>query len=426
VTTSGTFGIFTVNISTSTGQVTLTAWANPGDAVLPTTANYIAHFVNTTGSISSAAANVTNPGNISAGLSGTAGIVSSFPATGSKGSLALTAVANTGNTVTTISNDAMGQASVINIPDPANAIGQLLIGATATPFVSGNFPKNSGTAGLMVDSGIAVSALASTANVVVLAPTADQTITAHNLIVSQGNLQAGSSGHAGTVESFPAAASEGGLILAAVSNSSGDFNTTISNAAAVAQSQVISIPDVGATTGQFLVKTAALVSGNFIQASGTAGVVIDSGIAKAPSAGVIGVPYLATVTMNTAAVVGAYATPFQIIAAPGASLAIIVLNASIITEVSTPFATGGIGQIQYGNTNHAGGTICTSATIPAAEITAASSQIYTMAPIAAATVMATATFKNLGIFFTNDTGAYTNGTGSTVTVAISYMLVPAV
>jgi hypothetical protein len=99
------------------------------------------------------------PGNIQAGLSGSAGAFISFPATPSKGFFELAAVANTGNTATVLSNDAMGQASTINIPDPANAIGQLLIGATATPFVSGNFPKNSGTAGLMIDSGIPTAEL---------------------------------------------------------------------------------------------------------------------------------------------------------------------------------------------------------------------------------------------------------------------------
>jgi hypothetical protein len=36
---------------------------------------------------------------------------------------------------------------------------------------------------------------------------------------------------------------------------------------------------VTAATGQFLVKTAALVSGNLVQASGTAGVTVDSGVA---------------------------------------------------------------------------------------------------------------------------------------------------
>jgi hypothetical protein len=258
-TQSGTFGIFTVSISAATGQITLTQWANSGDAVLPTTANYLAHFTNTTGTISSAAGNVIQPGNISAGIAagGTAGTLASYSATGSKGSLILAAVANTGNTNTTISNVAMGQASVVSIPDPANALGRFLVGATATPFVSGNFPQNSGTGGLMIDSGVPVSSIATTSTAVLLTPAADQTITVHNLTVAQGNLTAGSSGHAGTVASFPATASEGSLIVAAVNNGSGDFNTTISNAAAVGQSQVITIPNAGAATANFLLDTGA-------------------------------------------------------------------------------------------------------------------------------------------------------------------------
>ena len=121
-----------------------------GSAVV---ANHIAKFVDTTGTVDDTAGVAINSGDIQAGLSGTAGKLISYPATGAKGSLQVVGVENTGDTVTTLSNDAMGQASTINIPDPANAIGQFLIGATATPFVSGNFPAASGTAGLMVDSG---------------------------------------------------------------------------------------------------------------------------------------------------------------------------------------------------------------------------------------------------------------------------------
>ena len=92
-------------------------------------------------------------GNIQVGSNGIQGFFISYPATANKGSFVFEAVANTGNTVTTFSNDAMGQATTISIPDPANAAGQVLVGATATPFTTGNFPVNSGTAGLMVDSG---------------------------------------------------------------------------------------------------------------------------------------------------------------------------------------------------------------------------------------------------------------------------------
>ena len=86
-------------------------------------------------------------------MSGTAGFLSSYPATSAKGSLHLTAVANTGDTITTISNVAMAQPCVISIPDPGNAIGRFLISATATPFTTGHFAVASGTTGLMIDSG---------------------------------------------------------------------------------------------------------------------------------------------------------------------------------------------------------------------------------------------------------------------------------
>ena len=136
----------------------------PGELVnLPTIANHLAVFQNTSGLLGEDAAIAINGGSIQAGLSGTAGSLISYPGTAAKGSLILSAVANTGNTVTTLSNVAMGQASVISIPDPANAIGMFLVAATATPFTSGNLLKSSGTGGLVVDAGFAVKANSTTA-----------------------------------------------------------------------------------------------------------------------------------------------------------------------------------------------------------------------------------------------------------------------
>lgn len=151
---TSTFGIFTVTISGATGTITLVEWTGDSGVVLPTIANHIATYTNTTGTISEDPATAISGGNIQAGLSGTAGTLASFPATASKGSLVIAGVANTGNTNTTVSNDAMGQASTVNIPDPGNATAQFMVGATATPFVSGNFPKASGTVGLFIDSGV--------------------------------------------------------------------------------------------------------------------------------------------------------------------------------------------------------------------------------------------------------------------------------
>lgn len=83
------------------------------------------------------------------------------------------------------------------------------------------------------------------------------TISTGNLNVSAGNVVAGSSGNAGTVGSFPASASSGELILAAVTNSGGNFNTTISNAASVGQNQVVSVPDGGGATSNFIISNSA-------------------------------------------------------------------------------------------------------------------------------------------------------------------------
>ena len=157
-TTVGTFGLFTVAVSNTT--ITLSEWINPGDVLLPVVANNIAQFNGTSGQIYDGSATAVHGGNIQAGLSGTAGTLASFPATAAKGSLIVAGVANTGNTNTTISNVAMGQASVVSIPDPANALGRFMVGATATPFVSGNFPIASGTGGLFIDSGAAPGSFA--------------------------------------------------------------------------------------------------------------------------------------------------------------------------------------------------------------------------------------------------------------------------
>ena len=154
-TKNGTLGIFTVTIAGSNGSITLTSWANPGDVLLPVVANNIAQFNGTTGQIYDGSAPAVHGGNIQAGLSGTAGTLASFPATASKGSLIIAGVANTGNTNTTISNAAMGQASVVSIPDPAAATANFVVAPAA--LVNNNLVKASGTAGLVADAGFAAA-----------------------------------------------------------------------------------------------------------------------------------------------------------------------------------------------------------------------------------------------------------------------------
>ena len=89
-----------------------------------------------------------------------------------------------------------------------------------------------------------------------------------------GDVQAGASGTAGTFISFPATGSKGKLVIAATANS-GNTTNTITNASQAA-ARTFTIPDPGASAN-FVMAPAALVSGNVVKASGTAGAIIDAG-----------------------------------------------------------------------------------------------------------------------------------------------------
>lgn len=124
------------------------------------------------------------------------------------------------------------------------------------------------------------------------------------------------------------------------------------------------------------------------------------------------------VTLNAAQVDGAYAAPALLVPAPGAGRILVPDLCSLYTSVSTPFAGGGVGVVQYGNTVHGAGVNALSATIPAAEITAAANQIYSLPGHTAAALTA---ITNLGLYFSNQTGAFTGGAGSTLTFNLSFM-----
>lgn len=231
-----------------------------------------------------------------------------------------------------------------------------------------------------------------------------------------GNITSGSSGDAGTFISFPATAANGTLILAAA-NAGGAFNTTISNAASVGQSQVISIPDVGAATGQFLVKTAALVSGNFISASGTGGVVVDSGVPVAA-----GMNYT-TVAITAAQFNGMYAAPKLLIAAPGANKLLVLHRLDLLmTYVSAAYAAGGVAAVQYDSTANGAGVIA-STTLSAATFqpTVSTGFVFNLGVVP----QTFSTCVNKGFYLSNVTGAFTTG-DSTFVAHIWYSIIATV
>jgi hypothetical protein len=59
-TQTGTFGIFTVNIAASNGQITLTQWADTGNVLLPVVSGDVASFNGTSGQIQDSGIAVTN------------------------------------------------------------------------------------------------------------------------------------------------------------------------------------------------------------------------------------------------------------------------------------------------------------------------------------------------------------------------------
>lgn len=163
------------------------------------------------------------------------------------------------------------------------------------------------------------------------------------------------------------------------------------------------------------------VAGNVPLFTDIVGTIGDSGIV-ASSLGLI----TAVVVLPASSITGAFATPALLLPSPGTGKAIMINSVRVVTHVVTPFAGGGAGSIQYGQTVHGGGTLAVDATTPAAEINAVGSQIYSQYGVPATTVNPTSDITATGVYFSNATGAFTGGTGSTVTFNIAYTIIAAV
>lgn len=388
------------------GQASVGAVSFSGPA---STANAIAVFSDTSGDIKAQTTTATmgfgltaatgnlvaTTGNLVAGSSGNAGTVTSFPGVAAEGSLTMAAVSNgSGNFTTTISNaSAVGQSQVVSIPDGGNATSNFIISKSAgTQHIT--------TGALQVDAGAISSGLST-------------------------------GGFVGLLQAFPTTATSGFMSMQAAVNGSGNFGTTLSNQTTQAQSTVLTFPDVGAATGKVLAAGGSLVSGNLVQLSGTTGAVVDSGVSVSSVSTAItalGALHQVSVTLNTAAVAAAYATPATLIANPSASQMILLLQATVYTASTgnTPFATGTAPIIQYSsggsNGQHGAGTIATATGLVAGDITAATSQVRNLFPIATGALTG---LSGLGIYFSNATGGYTAGTNTSLTFTLVYQVLTA-
>lgn len=200
---------------------------------------------------------------------------------------------------------------------------------------------------------------------------------------------------------------------------------TITNAS-FGQASALTIPDPANAAANFVLSTGSTVSGNLVQSNGTSGQSVDSGISASSVSGLItqvGNVTTVSVTLNPTQMAAAYATPVQLVAAPGAGKVIIVQEASVYTASTgnTAYATGTAPIIQYGTTVHGGGTNAVGSGLVAGDITAASSQVRCLV----GSVAALTGVSNTGIYFSNATGAYTAGTGTNVTFNLTYQTITA-
>lgn len=135
------------------------------NATTPTVINDIAVFRDVYGNLVDAAAVTAAAGNLQAGYDAVSGVVISYPSTTASGTLRLKAINNSGNTATTISNAAMGQASVISIPDPGAATANFVLDAGTATVVNITNLKYGATPVAQVDpASCTITAAAGAAN----------------------------------------------------------------------------------------------------------------------------------------------------------------------------------------------------------------------------------------------------------------------
>ena len=131
----------------------------------------------------------------------------------------------------------------------------------------------------------------------------------------------------------------------------------------------------------------------------------------------------ATVSLTAAQVNGMYATPVQLIAAPGAGK--LILIDSILWDiafVSAQYAAGGAIAAQYGATIHGAGPAA-SGTLAAASLNGvAASGFLSNAGSAGLLNVAASDSENTAVFLSNATAAFTTG-DSTVNLYIKYRVV---
>jgi len=133
--------------------------------------------------------------------------------------------------------------------------------------------------------------------------------------------------------------------------------------------------------------------------------------------------HYASVAITASAFNGAYTTPVQLVAAPGANKLIVLDKVNLLmTYVGANYADGGVAAIQYKNTANGAGVIA-STTLSAATFQAAASTGFMFNTGVVPQTFSTCV--NEGLFLSNVTGVFTTG-DSTFIAKIWYKIVSSV
>ena len=152
--------------------------------------------------------------------------------------------------------------------------------------------------------------------------------TASDAVTNVGAINSGlvAGGTVGLLRAYPTTASSGFIAMQAAVNASGNFGTTISNSLAQAQSQTLTVGDVGAATGGLVASTTIFVMKKVVAAAAAGGAAAQS--------------FTDTFCSSTSVVVGNWVTQ----ANAASVLTIVPGNGSFVVTSS---ADAGVGTFSY-------------------------------------------------------------------------------
>jgi hypothetical protein len=209
-----------------------------------------------------------------------------------------------------------------------------------------------------------------------------------------------------TTDSFVALAANGGI-----SNTLPSGDIIVGNASNVATARAMSGDATISNTGVLTIGAGAV----------TGSKIANNAVDYAQLA--LDVAATATVALTAAQINGMYATPVQLLAAPGAGK-LIIIDSMLwdIAFVSAQYAAGGAIAAQYGNTIHGAGPAA-SGTLAAASLNGvAASGFLSNAGSAGLLNVAASASENTAVYLSNATAAFTTG-DSTVNLYIRYRVV---